>query len=235
MEIKPLLRDENGLIKGVNYTLDAEGQIDWRKMVKPEYLVVNRQRFEREDKEIPTTIENLEDKDLLILLAGIKNLARLRGFSSVLYQVATPSSEYVIVTCHIQWISNFETEGRVIATGGTADAHPGNTNSFARSYLCAIAENRAFVRCVRNFLNIAIVGQDEVSAKTSPEEVNNVLPQTSPASALEKLMVEKKVTFDTLKARMIADGFAGAAEIMSIAEIPKLKMFELMDRLKKKV
>ena len=37
-----------------------------------------------------------------------------------------------------------------------------NTSSFAQKFLETIAANRAFVRCVRNFLNVHIVGADEI-------------------------------------------------------------------------
>lgn len=233
-EILPISRLANGLLPGVIYVRDSKGMIDWRKMIDPEFLVPNRQSFEKQNKEVPATVQGLEDKDLLILLSGIKNLARVRGFTSVKYSVTTPHPEYVAVDCHIEWIPNFETEGRVITTGGTADAHPGNTSSFGKFYLCAIAENRAFVRCVRNFLNINIVGQDEVGAKSSPEEIVNAPAQTSPAALLEKLMNEKHVTFEEIKSKMVTEGVEGAAELNSIVDIPKVKTFELIERLRKK-
>ena len=44
------------------------------------------------------------------------------------------------------------------------DASPNNTESFARFYLGPIAENRAFVRCVRNFLKINVVAQEELGS-----------------------------------------------------------------------
>ncbi len=39
-----------------------------------------------------------------------------------------------------------------------------NTAGFGKLYLAPVAANRAFVRCVRNFLGINIVAQDEVKA-----------------------------------------------------------------------
>ena len=37
-----------------------------------------------------------------------------------------------------------------------------NTDAFCAKFLETIACNRAFVRCVRNYLNIHIVGADEI-------------------------------------------------------------------------
>ena len=37
-------RDEMGMLSGVDYVFDESGSIDWRKMVKPEFLVPNRDR-----------------------------------------------------------------------------------------------------------------------------------------------------------------------------------------------
>ena len=153
---KQIKRDDDGLIKGLDYALTEDGLIDWRKMVKHEFLVANRDRTSESD------VSKLEDNQLLILLGGIKELAQIRGYSNVQYSVQTPSSDYVVATCSITWTPNYETEGREVTFSAIGDASPDNTKSFARFFLGPIAENRAFVRCVRNFLKINIVGQDEM-------------------------------------------------------------------------
>ena len=233
MEIKPIVRDANGLITGVDYVIAPDGTIDWRKMVKPEFLVPNKRVFEKNNKPVPETIEGLADNELLILLGGIKSLARLRGYHTVTYKLVAPTPEYVAATCHIDWKANFETEGEIITSGGTADAHPDNTDGFGRMYLAAIAENRAFVRCVRNFLGINIVGQDEVCQKVD-EAAAPASVQTSPAGLLEKLMAEKNVSFKDLQSKLVAEKVDGAADFKAISDIPKVKVFELIERLRKK-
>ena len=125
-------------------------------MIRPEFLVPNKQRTQETD------ISKLEDKDLLILLGGIKELAQIRGFKSVGYSIPSATPIYVMAACTIAWVGNYETNNEDIIFEALADASPDNTQSFAKNYLAAIAENRAFVRCVRNFLKINIVGQDEV-------------------------------------------------------------------------
>ena len=145
-----IARDSSGLITKpkIEYAFTDEGLIDWRKLVNDKWLVPNRQRTDETDT------SKLEDKDLLILLGGIKELAQIRGYSSVEYDIRSPSLDYVVATCKITWIPNFETEDREITFSAIGDASPHNTQSFAKHFLGPIAENRSFVRCVRNFLKI---------------------------------------------------------------------------------
>ena len=219
-------RNSYGLInnKDTNYTYHEDGTINWRAMVKTQYLVPNRQKTQETD------VSKLEDKDLLILLGGIKELAQIRGYTNVSYKVVAASESYFATSCRITWIPNYETEGREISFESLADASGSNTKSFARYFLAAIAENRAFVRCVRSFLRINIVGQEELGdAKILEENILAVNP-TSPYNLLDKLMKEKNITFNTLKNKLIKENFG---DISSIQDIPKSKIFELIERIKK--
>ena len=225
--MKRLSRNADGLIEGVDYVFNEDGTINWRKMVKREYLVSNKQRTKETD------VSKLEDKDLLILLGGIKELAQIRGFSDVSYSVVSPSPDYVVATCKIQWISNFETEGKEVGFSAIGDASPNNTQSFARHYLGPIAENRSFVRCVRNFLKINIVSQEELGAgKVEQEESTE--NKLNPKSFLESIMKEKKISFEQVKAKLIKENFPKAEELNSIADISNSKVFDLIERLQKR-
>ena len=227
LKIKKVERDQDGLIKNVDYSLNEDGLIDWRKMVKPEHLVSNRQKTSNTD------VSSLDDKDLLILLGGIKELAQIRGYTSVSYDVHSPSSDYVVATCTIDWIANYETEGHAVSFSAIGDASPNNTQSFAKHFLGPIAENRSFVRCVRNFLKINIVGSDELG---NAKLIDNSPPQenlTDPKSILSSLMAEKGVSFENLKGRLIKESYEGAEDLASIDALPKIKVFELIQRLKK--
>lgn len=226
--VKKLVRTEDGLIEGVNYQFNDDGSINWRKMIRPEFLVSNR------DRTSETDISKLEDKDLLILLAGIKNVAQLRGFTSVTYDVVAPSSDYVVATCKINWIPNYETEGNAITFSSIGDASPGNTKDFARHFLGPIAENRAFIRCVRNFLKINIVGQDEIGkSKNNVDELSESINIFEPSAILEKVMKEKNLSFSKVKEKLIKENFAGAENFSSVSDIPKIKIFELIERIQK--
>lgn len=225
---KTFSRNKFGLLENppIPYVFNDDGSVNWRKMVKPEFLVPNKQRTQETD------ISKLEDKDLLILLGGIKELAQIRGFTCVSYEVPEASSSYVIASCYINWIGNYETDGKDVSFQSLADASPDNTQSFARNYLAAIAENRAFVRCVRNFLKINIVGQDEVGAKNNFDDAAAENPVT-PAAVLSSLMKEKNVSLEQVKKKLAKDGYTNVETIVSINDIPKPKIFELIERIKK--
>lgn len=227
---KLVTRNQYGLIEDqtLNYVFNDDGTINWRKMVKTEHLVPNRQKTQETD------VSKLQDKDLLILLGGIKELAQIRGYISVEYKVVAASESYFATSCRITWLPNYETGGKEIVFESLADATINNTKSFARFFLAAIAENRAFVRCVRNFLKINIVSQEELGdAKLLDDSSSINESPTSPQSLLEKVMKEKGVNFDTLKKRLIKEKFENAENLNSITEISKVKIFELIDRLKK--
>jgi len=225
-KVKELKRDANGLLSGADYVFNEEGLVDWRKMVKQEYLVGNRQRSKETD------VSKMDDKDLLILLGGIKELAQIRGYKSLEYDVQSPSVDYVVATCKITWIPNFETEGNEVTFSAIGDASPSNTQSFAKFFLGPIAENRAFVRCVRNFLRINIVGQDEMG---NVKVMDEAPPENSsdPRYLLNNVMKEKNVSFDVMKKKLIKEQVEGAENFTSTEDIPKFKIFELIERLKK--
>lgn len=224
-------RDSQGLISGVDYVFNEDGAINWRAMVKSQYLVPDRNKTQETD------VTKLPDTQLIILLGGIKELAQIRGFTSVKYAVKCPCPDYVVATCSIEWIPNYETEGKVVTFSSIGDASPNNTSSFARNYLAAIAENRAFVRCVRSFLKINIVGKDElgeqvhVASKQQSETEVETLP--NPYVMLEKTMKNKGVTFTNLKKRLKDEEYDAPTELSSINDIPKIKVFELIERIKK--
>src|SRR5690349_12782991 len=154
---KLIVRNEHGLIEGINYTFDENGMVDWRKMVNQKYLVPNKLKTQETD------VSKIPDSDLLITLAGLKELAFLRGYDSVFYNVFSSSVEYCCVHCSINWIKNFETGNNEVTFSSIADANINNTENFAKYYLSSIAENRAFSRCVRNFLRIHIISDEEIN------------------------------------------------------------------------
>tara|TARA_R110002051_G_scaffold317521_1_gene398798 strand:- start:147 stop:905 length:759 start_codon:yes stop_codon:yes gene_type:complete len=226
-KVKKVKRDANGLIAGssVNYAFNDDGLIDWRKMIKTEYLVSNR------DRTSETDVTKLKDNELIILLGGIKELAQIRGFTSVEYTVTTPSSDYVVATCRISWIPNYETENEPIVFSAIGDASFNNTKGFGKMFLAACAENRAFVRCVRNFLRINIVAQEELgNAKYIEEESSN---NTDPHFLLERVMKEKGVSFERLQGKLLKEDYKNASSFSGVQDIPKNKVFELIERIKK--
>lgn len=204
-------RNEHGLIKIVDYHFNEDGSIDWRKMVKDEFLYPNKGWFDARKKTVPSSIDGLQDNQLLIMLGGIKEIAKLRGYDFVHFDVNNISSDYVTAKCSIGWIPNYEsqsTHGQGVVYQDVANATLANTDDFCAKFLETIACNRAFVRCVRNFLNIHIVGADEIDkSKTgfpSGLQENDFDSSTiaiTPTNILEKMLRDKHniINFDGFK------------------------------------
>lgn len=199
-------RDESGLLESHQYIFKEDGSVDWRGMVSEEHLYPNRDWFESRGKEVPNSVAGLEDNQLLIKLAGIRELAKLRGFSSVTYDVEESSDERAVVSCIIDFIPNYEnTESYTNTFSSIANATLANTDNFARKFLESIAENRAFVRCVRGFLNIPIVGADEIDKSPKEERVSETVGTAnfSPQNTLAKKAAEKGYSdFESFKEKL---------------------------------
>jgi hypothetical protein len=121
--IPPILlrRNDYGLLNDVDYKYKENGFVDWRAMIDPQYLYANK------DKTNETDISKLRDDQLIIKLGGLRELAQIRGFKSIKYNVTCPSQHYVVVTCDIDWIPNYETEGREISTSAVSTSHLDNS------------------------------------------------------------------------------------------------------------
>jgi len=189
-------RDEHGLLENVDYIFNEDGSVNWRAMIKPEFLYPNRDWFNYRNKPVPDSSEGLADNQLLIMLGGIKELARLRGFENVSFEVDNVSESYVVASCEILWSPNYESGKQRVAYQDVANATLDNTDSFASKFLETIACNRAFVRCVRNFLNIHIVGADEIDKSKGANNSISVesveAAATTPIGLLQKTLLSKK-------------------------------------------
>ena len=184
-------RNSFGLLDNVDYTFDDDGSVNWRSMIKDEHLFPNKSWFDMRRKDVPRTIDGLGDHQLLIKLSGIKELAKLRGFSDVAYEVVKCEPDHVAVICRVTFLPNYETGGKAVVFQDMANATLNNTSNFATKFLETIACNRAFVRAVRNFLNVHIVGDDEIDKSTAPAPTANVSMGLTPSSMVEGLAKEK--------------------------------------------
>lgn len=206
--LKPIERNEFGLVKGIDYKFLPDGTVDWRNMIPQQFLYVNND-IKRRDKlekkygkaydQIDIVKDNVEDSDLVIMLGGIKYLLKIRGFQKVIPETKISTQEYASVSCFITFIPNYETEGREVIYGDNACAHLGNTNSFGQNYLVEMATNRALCRAVRSFLNINIVSKEEILQ----EDAKPIVSIQKQVKLLSDLMTKKKVRWlhvvDTLK------------------------------------
>lgn len=231
---KPLFsRNDLGLLNNITYSYNEDGTVDWKSMVKPEFLVPNKDKFPAGTDFGAVDVTKVDDGQLLILLGGIKDVACMRGFTKVNYNVITARQDYVAVKCNISWIPNYETGMLPVKFSALADAHFDNTSGFGNKFLMAIAENRAFIRAVRNFLRINIVGQDEIDPKKKNEIIEESQP-TNPANVLTKVMLEVGLNFETIKSKLISENDDEASQWNSVSDIPKKRIFEIIERIKRK-
>mgnify|MGYP001411121491 CR=1 FL=1 len=230
-------RNELGLYDDVEYKyLDNGRRVDWRHMVSDKYVVPNKQRTQETD------ISKLSDKQLLILLNGFKNVAKLRGMISVNGTVAPVSHDMICATCTITWRGNYETEGKEETSYGAADAHFLTVNGFGKKYLTTIAENRAFVRSVRNFLEIEILGYDEVDPNEQkgnrtltddyiPSQTEEQDADYDPVMSLERVMDKKGVKWAHILKRLTDEGFEGIENVAEPKDLPGIKIMEMIQRI----
>lgn len=238
-------RNAAGLLEGVKYEYNEDSSINWRAMIAPEHLYPNKGWFEMRNQPMPHSVEGLEDNQLLIKLSGIKELARLRGFRSIHYDVIKCELDHVAVKCGIDWLPNFENpEHDAGFTSGDvhfediANATINNTSSFAQKFLETIATNRAFVRCVRNFLNIHIVGADEIDSSngTSPAKIQaDNKDKFAPINILMQKMALTQEDFSTFKEILRGLWKSGqykneeAGEWEGWEDIPKKEIMKLLE------
>lgn len=238
-------RNLSGLLDGVEYKYREDGTVDWRAMVNPKYLVINKQyesslvkRFSKPLNEIK--IEEVEDNKLLILLQGVKELAILRGYSSIRPKVEYISESKAVVSTQIDWIPNFETSQQAISFGDVGSASLDNTSGFGQMYLEAIATNRAFVRAVRNFLGVNVLANDEIDQKATEKflaKKETALPQHSPQAVLERAIESAGLDFAAFKAR-VSEKYSDkinskASEWKDLSDVSPKDAFILIDLLKR--
>ena len=230
-------RSEDGLLDNIEYQYKDNNTIDWRRMVNPEHTVLNLQ-YKNELEQIhqksvdQINVTEVQDKHLLILLAGFKELAQIRGYEKVMYKISVAGPDYVCTQCRIKWIPNFETGGRPIIFEALADASTLNTSGFGRDYLAAVAENRAFVRAVRNSLGVNVIGKDEIGTVNTSLKAKTVA--TEPQAVLETLLKERNKSFSKFKEEWVSLGNENAKTWTSVHDVPSSEIFAILEAVKKR-
>lgn len=206
---------------------------NWRERVKPEWLYINHEAINRGLVKRDTPVDQVEDRHLCIKLAGLRALALERGYSIVDYQIVTASADYVAMKCSISWDETENEEACIFSS--TADAHLNNTKDFCQNFLCAIAENRAFSRCIRNFLNIEIVSDAELgdAKKTGNGVPDSPVVEFDVYDKLNEAMAARGLTFEKVKAKLTEEGYEGIENINSIRDLDSLEVMKLTNRINK--
>lgn len=241
LAVSKFVRDEHGLLKNVTYKFEEDGSVDWKAMIPSKYIVVNKDYFEKRNIDVPTSTEGLADKQLMILLAGFKELAVIRGISSVEKIVRESSHERAVVECTIHLAPNYESEnGMPVMYTEVANATLANTNPGSQLFLETIASNRAFVRAVRNALRIDIVGEDEMnsvsygpdSEETGKAEAWMALA-TAARTAVTKDFPNGFKTFEEFKTVLLKKNIEGAEGWQDWKDIPGQMVLKLLGQLNK--
>jgi len=89
---------------------------------------------------------------------------------------------------------------------------------------------------VRNFLKINIVGKEELvgdtfARQTGISEESETGALSPPYNLLEAAMKTKNVTLKNIIGRLVKEGYE--KKIDELEDIPKVKVFELIERIKK--
>jgi hypothetical protein len=208
-----------GLVKGVEYKFKPDGKIDYRAMLNPAHIVFNAKN-EKVAAEIEKTYgapakslvysevvkkQAVDDKHILVLLAGWLELAELRGFTRSVPTLLQVGNGIVAVGWEIDWIPNCE-EPQGKTEGDGADATLENTGGFG--YLTTMAMNRARSRVIRRSLGVNIMSYDEVDkAHEAAQEAGATASAATPAAidsrpvpTLIRYCKEANLAFDVVKA-----------------------------------
>lgn len=219
-------RGEDGLLTHLSHPRHSDGSVDWRQLLLPEHLYVNPD-YEKEllmqfgvKSRRHIDVTKVDDRKLLVLLDGWRYLLKLRGYRAINIKMDYVSNEKAAATCAIELIGNYETGGQPITISDSASASLYSVSGSFQLHLEAMAANRAFVRCVRAALGVKIYGKDEFDSDANaqytkllengegPKKLPTLAESTpigkpSPTNLLRKIVTEKGLTFDKVKARAI--------------------------------
>lgn len=229
------LRNENGLLKVAQYEYDQYGFINWRKLVSPEHIVLNRLEMAKIGVDVKLLskderekyLTDLGDDKKLIKLAGFRELAKIRGTSKVA-QTLQVDNGVVYCSCTIDFIPNIETDFKYYSYTAVASASCNDvTPSFSHA-LAAIASNRAFGRCIREALNISVVTEEEINPNENPKIVES--PQ--PLLAVKEKCLAKGIEFATLLKYLEGKGHVIDPNWVSFESLPTYVALDCMSCVK---
>lgn len=230
------IRDFNGLIMDLEYKYDNYGFIDWRAMINPKHIVLNKNSVAKaglnyeslSDEDREKYLREWPDDKKIIRLAGFKEVARLRGYRSVKNRIEQ-FGDKVICHCSIDWLPNFEGCFEYVSA---ASASPSNVAPEYSQALEAIACNRAFARAVRESLNIHVVSDEELDPNKVEEVSNAKIPSTHPRSQLIKKCQSMGIEFPAVKAMISGLGLDNV-DIVSFDTVPGATAMAVLDEVRK--
>ena len=184
--------------------------------------------------------DNVDDKYVVILLSGIRYLMAIRGFKECSFDYNS-SEDRASARCRIQFIGNYETNNEEVRFESTAERSKFSTVRPFNNFLVSLAENAALARCVRNFLRIATLANDEILGfqDNAPDQTEESDP-TSPHAVLEKLLKANNWSYGQLQKALTSKVdeknervYPEAETWQSVKDIPKSKVLGIIGTLQK--
>lgn len=202
-----MTRNSEGFINGLDYKTDKHGFTIWRDMISPEYLYPNKEYFERRNQPIPDSTEGLPDNQCLVKIGGLIELMRIRGFTSLDQQVLNVDNGYVTAKCTITWLPNLETDNKPVTFSWVANSNIDNCGDFMAHYQETQAQNRALSLCIRKFLNVNIVSDEELSKG----QTNLIQEKEKPQATLPNLN-------NKLRKKLLDSGYKSSEALVGLIE-----------------
>jgi len=219
-----ITRNSQGLLENLEYKTDKLGYIIWRDMIPSEYLYPNKEYFARNNLSAPESAEGLPDNQCLVKIGGLIELMKIRGYTSLDQQVLNVDNGYVTAKCTITWLPNSETDNKPVTFSWVANSNIGNCGDFMANFQETQAQNRALSLCVRKFLNVNIVSDEEMSKGQT-----NLIPEKEkPAATLPNLnnKLRKKLLEANYKS---PEALLALIEEMKAADKIQISPEDLMD------
>jgi hypothetical protein len=231
------IRNYLGLLKNLEYHYDEFGYINWRQMINPKHVVLNKYAYAKDGVDVMALSQDEQEKLLvnasedrkLIKLIGFRELAKIRGFLNVRHDIVYRDPTSVAASCTIDWIPNFECSN--VSTYSTiANASVENVDNNFTPFLESIACNRAFVRTVREFLNIPILGQDEIKN----DENVNINKSPTAHRMLGEWMTANNFSFEHILAALNRNGIELKEDWVNLDVLPTPVVITALELISKK-
>ena len=172
-----------------------------------------------EDWESKLNPDEILEKDgkSLVLLRGLKRLARLAGMNgSKVTHTHVDIGKFGVFQC--VYTASFDDDS---SWSGSADCNQQNTDGDFLNYPTAVAESRAAARCLRDALGITLMSYEEVGFETAgmPTPTARISPQV--VKLIETLLVRKNIDKSTLFNRVLTSERANV--VVDLKELTTLE------------
>jgi hypothetical protein len=224
--------------KTPDFPKDDLGMVDWKELVPKKYMDLSEEwcsangitKSEMTREEIEEKLDEVGDEAKVILLAGFKTVAKIRGLQSIKSCIVRSDSDSAVAECKLTFT---DMDGELKVATGNANASKENTSFPFSMYLESMAENRAFIRAVRYGLNINIIGYEELTGKESGRGETTGFDEEggslSPQETLKQIVEAKNKTLGELRAHLQKKDYKNLKEeYKDFADIPAEVCFEIV-------